>query len=69
MQPSGGIDEEIIDLTRHGRLDGIESHRRGIRSALRLNDLDAGARFPHLKLLHGGGAKGVGGCQQDFFAL
>ena len=65
VQAPGRVDEHELGTGRFGALQRVVAHARRIGSALAGDHLHSGAARPHLKLLDGGGAEGVGRAQDD----
>src|SRR3970282_854459 len=68
VQPAGGVDEQYVDAPVLGRLNAVVNDRGGVGAGAMFDDVHTGTLPPGVKLLDGGGAKGVRGDQQDFLA-
>jgi hypothetical protein len=68
MKSPGRIDQNDIHLSGRRRFERIIGNRCGIGSFLVFDDFGAGSLGPDHELFDGGGAKGVGGGDQDLFA-
>ena len=69
MQAPCGVDEHQLRAALLGLLDHVVADARRIRAALAGDDVHACALTPHLELLDGGGAEGVGTSYEAGLAL
>ena len=60
MQTAGGIDEHQVAAALIGLVEHVVANTCRVGAAIALDDGNAGALAPHIKLLDGGGAEGVG---------
>ena len=60
MQTTGGIDEHQVAAALIGLVEHVIAHACRIGAAVTLDNRYAGTLTPHIKLLDGGGAEGVG---------
>ena len=60
MQTAGGIDEHQVAAALIGLIEHVIAHARRIGAAVTLDNRYAGTLAPHIELLDGGGAEGVG---------
>ncbi len=59
VEAAGGVDDQLVDLARLGRVDGVVDHGARVGALALADDLDAQALAPERELLDGGGAEGV----------
>ena len=69
LQAAGRVDNQHVDLARHGGFDGVKGHGSRIGTFFVLDDRHARALAPDLELVDGSGAEGIGGSEQHGFAL
>ena len=60
VQTAGGIDEHQVTAALIGLVEHVIAHARRIGAAVTLDNRYAGTLPPHIELLDGGGAEGVG---------
>ena len=68
MQTTGGVDQHQVAAALIGLVEHVIAHARRIGAAVALDDGDAGALAPHIELLDGGGAEGIGRTDHDVLA-
>ena len=69
LQAAGGIDDDVIDIARARRMQGIEQHRARIGAGFLPDDFGRGTFSPDLELLDRRGAKRIGGAQEHAAAF
>ena len=69
MQPSGGVDDDDVRISRLGCAYSVIHHGCGVAALLMAHDIGAGALRPHAELLCGGGSEGVPCAKQHLLAL
>ena len=60
MQTTGGVDKYQVAAALVGLVEHVVANARRVGAAVALDDGDTGALAPHIELLNGGGAEGVG---------
>ena len=60
VQTTGGVDKHQVAAALVGLVEHVVANARRVGAAVALDDGNAGALAPHIELLNGGGAEGVG---------
>ena len=68
MQTTGGIDEHQVAAALIGVVEHVIAHARRIGATVTLDNRYAGTLSPHIELLDGSGAEGVGRADHDVLA-
>ena len=68
MQTAGGIDEHQVAAAPVGLVEHVVTNARRVGAAVALDDGNTGALAPHIELLDGGGAEGIGRTDHDILA-
>ncbi len=69
VQAAGGVAQEEVGAGAAGEVVGLEADGGGVAIRGAIDHGDAEALGPHLELLDGGGAEGVGGGEHDLASL
>ena len=69
VQPSGGIENEIVGLAGKGGIAGVKGDGRRVGAARLLDDLNADALCPYRKLFHRRRAECIAGGDNYFFII
>ena len=69
VQASGGINDYVVHFAGLRGLQGIVQDGGGIASLLRLDNFCVATLAPDFELLNGCSPEGVGGAEQDGFAV
>ena len=67
MQAAGGIDKHQVAATLIGLVEHVVANACRVGAAVALDDGNTGALAPHIELLDGGGAEGIGRADHDIF--
>ena len=68
MQAAGGVDKHQVAAEFIGLVEHVVANACRIGAAIALDDGDAGTLAPHIELLDGGSAEGIGRTDHDILA-
>ena len=68
MQTASSIDKHQVAAALVGLVEHVVANACRVGAAVALDDGDAGALAPHIELLDGGGAEGIGRADHDILA-